>query len=90
MIEDYLQHLCYALKHPPRCGSNLNVMMYVMGSFSDRLSKEKKSFFLDSLQKYRNGSLPLRVNTSILRLWLKKFEEDYLLKQTFLNLIPEN
>lgn len=89
IINEYQQHLCCALKRAPRCGSNLNAMMHAMGHFSDKLSKEEKSFFLDSLQKYRNGLLPLSVNTSILRLWLKKFKEDLLMKQTFFKPYPE-
>jgi len=88
MVEDYQQHLCYALKRPPRCGSNVNVMMHAIGFFSDKLSKEEKGFFLDSLQKYRDGLLPLSVNTSILRLWLEKYKEDYLLKQSFFEPYP--
>jgi uncharacterized protein YbgA (DUF1722 family)/uncharacterized protein YbbK (DUF523 family) len=87
-IEEYEQHLCYVLKRPPKCGSNINVMMNVMGYFSNRLSKEEKTFFLDSLQKYKNGMLPLSVNTSILMLWLKKFREDHLIKQTFFEPYP--
>ncbi|UCG37612.1 MAG: DUF1722 domain-containing protein [Candidatus Bathyarchaeota archaeon] len=88
VIEDYQQHLCYVLKRPPRCGSNLNVMMHIMGYFSDKLSKEEKSFFLESLQKYRDGVLPSSVNITMLRLWLRKFREDYLLRQTFFEPYP--
>lgn len=88
MIEDYQQHLCHVLRRPPRCGSNLNVMMHAMGYFSNKLSKEEKVFFLESLQKYKTGMLPLSVNISILQLWLKKFKESYLLKQTFFEPYP--
>ncbi|UCE95343.1 MAG: DUF1722 domain-containing protein [Candidatus Bathyarchaeota archaeon] len=44
---------------------------------------------LDSLQKYKNGIVPLSVNISILRLWIEKFKEDYLLKQTFFESYPQ-
>lgn len=90
MVEDYQQHLCYALKRPPRCGSTVKVMKHAMGFFSDKLSKEEKGFFLDSLQKYRDGLLPLSVNTSILRLWLEKYKEDYLLNQSFFEPYPSD
>ncbi len=88
-IGDYKQHLFKALKTPPRCCSNINVMMNAMGYFSDRLSKEEKSFFLDLLEKYRAGGLPLSVNIHVLKLWIIKFKEDYLMKQTFLEPYPE-
>lgn len=86
---DYQQRLFKALKRPPRCGSNLNVIMNAMGYFSSELSKEEKAFFLDSLQKYKNGILPLSVNISILRLWIEKYNEDYLSKQTFFVPYPQ-
>jgi len=89
MIEEYQQHLFKALQRPPRCGSNVNVMINAMRYFSNRLSKEEKSFFLDSLQKYRRGSLPLSVNISILRLWIEKYREDHLAKQTFFEPYPQ-
>jgi uncharacterized protein YbgA (DUF1722 family) len=89
VIGDYRQRLFKALKWPPRCGSNLNVMMNTMRYFSNELSKEEKAFFLDSLQKYKNGILPFSVNISILRLWIEKYKEDYLLKQTFFEPYPQ-
>jgi uncharacterized protein YbgA (DUF1722 family)/uncharacterized protein YbbK (DUF523 family) len=89
VIGHYRQRLFKALKRPPRCRSNLNVMMNTMGYFSSELSKEEKTFFLDSLQKYKNGILPFSVNISILRLWIEKYKEDYLLKQTFFEPYPQ-
>ncbi|UCH32396.1 MAG: DUF1722 domain-containing protein [Candidatus Bathyarchaeota archaeon] len=88
VIEKYKQHLCNVLRRPPRCGSNINVMTHTMSYFSEKLSIEEKSFFLNSLEKYRKGILPLSVNTSMLQLWLKKFKEDSLLKQTFFRPYP--
>jgi uncharacterized protein YbgA (DUF1722 family) len=42
----------------------------------------------ESLQKYRDGVLPSSVNITMLRLWLRKFREDYLLRQTFFEPYP--
>jgi len=89
MVVDYEQHLSKALRRAPRCGSTINVMMNAMGYFSDKLSKQEKSFFLDSLEKYRAAKLPLSVSTSILKSWIIRFKEDYLLNQTFFEPYPE-
>lgn len=89
IIRDYEEHLNETLKRPPRCGSNINVMMNAMGYFSDKLSKEEKKFFLDSLEKYRTGKLPLSVITSLLKLWIIKFKEEYLIKQTIFEPYPK-
>ena len=87
-IRDYEQHFFKALRTPPRCGSNINVMMNAIGYFSNRLSKEEKSFFLDSLEKYGAGKLPFSVNISILRAWIIRFKEEYLAKQTLFEPYP--
>ena len=89
-IGDYEEHFHRALKTPPRCGSNTNVLMNALGYFSNGLSKEEKSFFLDSLEKYRTGKLPFSVNISILKAWIIRFEEDYLAKQTLFEPYPED
>jgi uncharacterized protein YbgA (DUF1722 family)/uncharacterized protein YbbK (DUF523 family) len=88
-IREYQQRLFKALERPPRCGSNLYVMKNAMGHFSSKLSREEKAFFLDSLHKYKKGELPLSVNISILRLWIEKHKEDYLMEQTFFKPYPQ-
>ncbi|NIN52852.1 MAG: DUF1722 domain-containing protein [Nitrososphaeria archaeon] len=89
LVRSYEHHLFEALKRPPKCGSNLNVMMNVMGYFSKALKKKEKSFFLDSLERYRQGILPLSILKNMLRLWLIRFEENYLLQQTFFEPYPK-
>jgi len=89
IIGDYQQHFLHAFKRGPRCESNANVMMNAMGYFSKKLSREEKAFFLDSLEKYRNGIVPKSFNTSMLQSWIIRFEQDYLGKQTFFEPYPQ-
>ncbi len=89
-IRDYEQHFFEALRKPPRCGSNINALMNAMGYFSNRLSKEEKSFFLDSLEDYRAGKLPFSVNIGIFKAWMIRFKEDYLAMQTLFEPYPED
>lgn len=89
MIEEYESALFVALGRPPRCGSNIDVMMHALGYFSRRLSKEEKQFFLGLLEKYRDGDIPKSVPTTILRSWILRFRESYLSKQTFFEPYPE-
>lgn len=63
--------------------------MHSMGYFSKELSHEEKSFFLDSIEKYREGIMPLIVNLNILKSWMIRFNEEYLAKQTFFEPYPE-
>jgi uncharacterized protein YbgA (DUF1722 family) len=88
-VRDYQRHLFHALERPPRCGSNVNVMMKVMHHLAEKLSKKEKAVFLDSLEKYRNGLLPSSVNISILLFLLRKFKVKHLLKQTLFKPYPQ-
>jgi uncharacterized protein YbgA (DUF1722 family) len=64
-------------------------MMKAMGYFSHQLSREEKQLFLNSLEKYKTGKLPLSACTSILKAWIIRFRQEYLMNQTFLEPFPE-
>ncbi|AXV37128.1 MAG: cytoplasmic protein [Methanobacterium sp. BRmetb2] len=89
VIKDYEELLLQTLIKPPESTSNINILMHSMGYFSKELSHEEKSFFLDSIEKYREGIMPLIVNLNILKSWMIRFNEEYLAKQTFFEPYPE-
>ena len=89
IINKYQKELSYTLRKPPRCGSNIDVMMHSFGYFSKQLSREEKKFFQDSIEKYRDGKIPFNITTTMLKLWAIRFKQNYLLKQTFLQAYPE-
>ena len=88
-IKNYETHLYYALARTPSVGANINVMLKIMGYFSSQLSKNEKSFFLSSIEKYRLGRLPLSANLNILKAWIVRFKQEYLSNQTVLEPYPE-
>jgi uncharacterized protein YbgA (DUF1722 family)/uncharacterized protein YbbK (DUF523 family) len=88
-LEDYETHLHLALARTPSIGAYMNVMFKMMGYFSRQLSREEKSFFLESIDRYRAGRLALSANLSVLRAWIVRFKEEYLMNQTFLEPYPE-
>ena len=88
-IGNYEAHLYYALARTPSVGSNINVMLKIMGYFSHQLSKDEKSFFLSSVDKYRAGRLPMSACLSVLRAWIVRFKQEYLSSQTVLEPYPE-
>jgi uncharacterized protein YbgA (DUF1722 family) len=89
-VKKYENRLLLALRRPPRCGSNINVLMHSLGYFSKRLSRDEKRFFLGSLRKYKEGHIPLSILITIVRSWAIRFEEDYLLNQTLFEPYPED
>jgi uncharacterized protein YbgA (DUF1722 family)/uncharacterized protein YbbK (DUF523 family) len=88
-IGNYEAHLYSALARTPSVGSNINVMLKIMGYFSHQLSKDEKSFFLSSVDKYRAGRLPMSACLSVLRAWIVRFKQEYLSSQTVLEPYPE-
>jgi uncharacterized protein YbgA (DUF1722 family)/uncharacterized protein YbbK (DUF523 family) len=86
---DCATHLYSALARPPRRPSNVNVLMHTLGYFSEHLQTREKAYFLDTLQKYRDGIFPLSTPLGILRAWLARYESEYLESQTYLAPFPE-
>ncbi|MDI6644310.1 MAG: DUF523 and DUF1722 domain-containing protein [Methanobacteriaceae archaeon] len=89
IISNYQELLFKTLEKPPLYTSNINILMHSMGYFSEELSHNEKSFFLESIEKYREGVIPLIVNLNILKSWIIRFDEDYLAKQTYFEPYPE-
>ncbi len=89
VIEQYEGHFHSALARPPRTTSVINVLEHVSGYFSEQLSRAEKAFYRSALGKYRAGRLPLSAVTSILRAWIVRFENEYLLPQSFFEPYPE-
>jgi uncharacterized protein YbgA (DUF1722 family) len=86
---EYEAHLRTAFARPPRFTSNINVLMHALGFFSEGLSRPEKSFFLESIEKYRAGKIPLSATLNVVSSWLARFGDEYLQKQTFFAPYPE-
>lgn len=69
--------------------ANINAMLKIMGYFSHQLSKDEKSFFLNSIDKYKAGRLPLSACLNVLKPWIVRFKQEYLSSQTILEPFPE-
>jgi uncharacterized protein YbgA (DUF1722 family)/uncharacterized protein YbbK (DUF523 family) len=89
VLSAYERELHKALVRPPRGTSCINVLMHGLGYFSKQLSAREKAFFLDSLQEYRDERVPLSVPVSIIRSYVVRFEQQYLVRQTFFEPYPE-
>jgi uncharacterized protein YbgA (DUF1722 family) len=64
-------------------------MQHCLGYFSEYLSPKEKSFFLDYLEKYRAGKIPLSTPVGVLRSWIVRFDKDYLRDQIFFEPYPQ-
>ena len=85
----YYSCLLLLLSKKSRYPSNINTHMHVMGYFKNLLTSKEKKHFLESLELYRNKKIPLSGINSILSSWIIRFENKYLMKQSFFNSFPE-
>ena len=89
VLADYEKHLFSVFSRIPRYTSNINVLMHGFGYFSKTLSFKEKAFFLDSIEMYRNGKVPLSVPLNIVKSWIIRFDNEYLMTQSFFLPYPE-
>ena len=89
IFNSYKSTLYKSLIRLPSRGSNINVMLHGFGYFSKHLKPKEKGYFLDLLESYKNGKTPLSANLAVLKAWIIKFEENYLINQSFFAPYPE-
>lgn len=89
VIKEYHRALLAATRLPPRYTSHINVLLHSFGYISDNLNPDEKAFFLDRIEAYREGKLPLSAVRMILQTWLLTYTSDYLKNQTWFAPYPD-
>jgi uncharacterized protein YbgA (DUF1722 family)/uncharacterized protein YbbK (DUF523 family) len=74
------------LKTTPK--KNLNVLQHLMGYFKKQLSKDEKQELLDVFDQYRQEFIPLVVPLTLINHFVRKYDQQYLKLQTYLNPHP--
>ncbi|MFZ5366903.1 MAG: YbgA family protein [Spirochaetota bacterium] len=72
----------------PRRGSMVNVLLHAFGYFSDQLEGRERAHFLELLESYQSGRIPLSACQSILQSWIERFDQAYLRSQSFFQPYP--
>ncbi|UOE92227.1 DUF523 and DUF1722 domain-containing protein [Alkalihalobacillus sp. LMS39] len=90
VVEQYEETLVQLFQKAPKYTSNLNVFEHIFGYFSAHLTTQERDYFLSVLEKYREKKLPISSVVSILKLWAHRFNNEYLLNQTFFEPYPES
>ena len=88
VIVEYLELLRKSLEKPSRRGTNINMLMHLLGYFKNDLNKEEKSYFLDVLEQYSAKKVPFSVPISLIYSWVIRFEQPYLMDQTIFRPYP--
>jgi uncharacterized protein YbgA (DUF1722 family) len=87
-LKEYGSLLGLALSKGPRFSSHINVLMHCFGYVSSDLSDDEKSFFMDSLDLYRDDRIPLNTVKSLIYSWIVRFGEKYLRDQYYFRPYP--
>jgi uncharacterized protein YbgA (DUF1722 family) len=67
---------------------NANVLMHIMGYFKKELTSGEKQELLDLINNYREGRFPLIVPVTLIRHYVRKYNQPYLKEQVYLNPHP--
>lgn len=66
----------------------LNVLQHLMGYFKKQLSSDEKQELLEIFNAYRHEKIPLIVPITLINHYVRKYQQAYLAKQTYLNPHP--
>ncbi len=85
---NYYESLLTIFLKKSRYKTNINTQMHVMGYFKKELTSKEKKIFLENLESYRNKKIPISKINNMLYSWIVRFENEYLMNQTFFNPFP--
>ncbi|MGD8562305.1 MAG: DUF523 and DUF1722 domain-containing protein [Desulfarculaceae bacterium] len=83
VLSDYQAGLARLLARGPKYTANINVLMHGLGYFKKSLNAKEKAYFLDQMEQYRQGKIPLSAMQTLLRAWIVRFDNEYLEGQAF-------
>ncbi len=84
----YKSALLRLLTRSPTRATWVNALAHALGHLSNNISGEEKKRFLDAMEEYREGKIPLDGPLEILREWSKRFGSKYLAAQTIFEPFP--
>ena len=88
LYTQYEATLIEALTLKTTAKKNLNVLQHLMGYFKKQLSKDEKQELLEVFDQYRHEYVPLIVPITLINHFVRKYDQQYLKMQTYLNPHP--
>jgi uncharacterized protein YbgA (DUF1722 family)/uncharacterized protein YbbK (DUF523 family) len=88
LYQKYGTLLMEALQLRTTVKKNANVLEHMMGYFKEQLSRDEKQELLEILDEYRKGYIPLVVPITLINHYVRKYRDDYLRQQVYLNPHP--
>jgi uncharacterized protein YbgA (DUF1722 family)/uncharacterized protein YbbK (DUF523 family) len=89
LLATYQTYIQEMFSLAPRMPNIINALQHCFGYFSKKLSSQDRSYFLNQLQQYKEKRIPLSALLSLMKAWVIRFQEPYLLEQKLFNPYPE-
>ncbi len=86
--DHYVHLLMQALSLKTTIKKNINVLQHILGYFKKQLSSDEKHELLEVFDQYYQGLVPLIVPVTLINHYVRKYDQSYLQKQTYLNPHP--
>lgn len=87
-LETYRSLLFEALRVKPTPRKHTDVLMHLMGFFKKNLSHPEKQELLEVIYSYKQGQVPLIVPLTLIRHYVRKYDQPYLKNQYYLEPHP--
>jgi uncharacterized protein YbgA (DUF1722 family)/uncharacterized protein YbbK (DUF523 family) len=88
LYNEYLKLMMEGLKLIATTKKNTNVLHHILGYFKKQLQPDEKQELLGIIEEYHSGFIPLIVPVTLIRHYVRKYDEPYLKRQVYLNPHP--
>ena len=88
LYEQYETLFMQALSLKATVKKNVNVLQHMAGYFKKQLSKDEKQELQEVIEQYHKFYTPLIVPVSLMNHYVRKYDQEYLKKQYYLNPHP--
>ncbi|MDZ7725558.1 MAG: DUF523 and DUF1722 domain-containing protein [candidate division KSB1 bacterium] len=88
LLDQYFRTLMQGLKVKATVKKNVNVLDHILGYFKKQLTADEKLEMRDIISQYHNNLVPLIVPVTLLKHYIRKYEQPYLLDQVYLTPHP--
>ncbi|MBU8905818.1 YbgA family protein [Desertibacillus haloalkaliphilus] len=90
IFAEYEHYLKPMFQRMARYDSNINVCNEIVERFRTELSSNEYQFYQEMIEKYRQKKIPFSSVQAILKAWAVRFEDQWLLQQTYFEPYPES
>ncbi|PLX82375.1 MAG: DUF1722 domain-containing protein [Desulfuromonas sp.] len=88
LLGAYQEQLMNAMRQKATVSNHVNVLQHMLGYFKKELTADEKQEVLEIVARYQEGILPLIVPVTLLKHFVRKYDQPYLREQVYLDPHP--